>query len=206
MPSKKPTAGIILAAGTSTRFGQTKQLFMLKNKCLIEWVLDAALKSRLKQVILVLGHDHQKILWELRPKIQNPRLQVVVNHRYREGQSRSLQAGFIKVKDTFPSVMFLLGDQPAVDSNTIDHLLIRFWGSERDICVPVYRGKRGNPTLFSRKYYKHLLDLTGDIGARQLIIRYSDHVLEVEVENPLCFFDIDTEKDLKTIESFLHLL
>jgi len=98
---KKQTAGIILAAGASTRFGQPKQLLKLKNKYLLEWVLDAALASRLQSVVLVLGHEHHKILQALGIKTNHPHLQVEINHRYLEGQSRSLQAGLLKVRQAF---------------------------------------------------------------------------------------------------------
>ncbi len=93
MSSQTQTAGIILAAGASVRFGQLKQLIRLRGKYLVEWVLDAALKSRLDTVVLVLGHEYQSILKALGAKARHPHLEVVINHRYREGQSSSLKAG-----------------------------------------------------------------------------------------------------------------
>jgi molybdenum cofactor cytidylyltransferase len=203
MSWKKPTAGIILAAGESTRIRQTKQLLPLKNKYMIEWVLDAALDSALEQTILVLGHDHQKIIKALGSKTRHPRLRVGVNHKYKRGQSGSLKFGFSEMTKKYPSVMFMLGDQPMIDSETINLLLHNFWRSDQDICVPVYQGKRGNPTIFSRIFYKHFLNLKGDIGARDIIQTNPDRVLEVEVKNPLCFMDIDTEKDFEKLQSQL---
>ena len=110
MSHQKQTAGIILAGGSSIRFGRPKQLLKLKGKYLLEYVLNAALGSELNHVVLVLGHDYQKILQALDTRTTHERLQVVINHRYLEGQSRSLQAGLLKVRQTFSSVMFLLGD------------------------------------------------------------------------------------------------
>ena len=199
MSWKKPTAGIILAAGESARFGQTKQLLPLNNKYLIEWVLEAALSSCLEQIILVLGHDHHRIIKAIEEKIRHPRLRVGVNHAYKQGQSSSLKFGFSQMPKKFPSVMFLLGDQPMIDTETINFLLHNFWDSEKDICVPVYQEQRGNPTIFSHKLYKHFLDLKGDIGARRIIETNPDRVLEVEVKNPLCFIDIDTERDFERL-------
>ena len=196
---KKPTAGIILAAGESTRFGQPKQLLKLKSKYLIEWVIDASLESLLEQIVLVLGHEHQKILHALGTKVQHSRLQVVINHKHKQGQSVSLQTGVLKIRHIFPSVMFLLGDQPLLDSQTIDDLLIQFWSSDKDICVPVFRSKRGNPTIFSRQFYSEFQKIKGDLGARKIIERYPDRVLEVQLDNPWCFFDIDTDKDYEKI-------
>ena len=89
MQSKKPTAGIILAAGESTRFGKPKQLLKLKDKYLIEWVLDAAGASRLEKTVLVLGYQYQEIIAALGEKAQHPDLQVVINPDYQKGQSTS---------------------------------------------------------------------------------------------------------------------
>jgi molybdenum cofactor cytidylyltransferase len=203
MPHKKQTAGIILAAGMSLRFGQPKQLLRLGDKSLLEWVLDAALASRLAKVVLVLGHEHQKILQALKTKTGLPRLQIVINPRYREGQSRSLQAGLSPVHKAFHSVMFLLGDQARLQPDTIDHLLESFWSSEKDICVPVCRGKRGNPTIFSRALYSKLMAIEGDIGARAIIQENPAQVLSVEVDDPLGFVDIDSQEDLAGLQNLL---
>ena len=198
---KKPTAGIILAAGMSTRFGRPKQLLKLKGKYLLEWVLDASLESKLESLILVLGHEYQKIHRALGKKAQLPSLEVVINQRYQEGLSQSLRAGLLRIKPKFTSVMFLLGDQPLVSSKTIDYLLEQFWRSEKDICAPVYQGKKGNPTLFSRLLFDRLLEIQGDIGARNVIQAYPERVLYVELKDPLLFSDIDTEKDLEALQT-----
>jgi len=203
MSPKKPTAGIILAAGSSTRFGRPKQIFQLQGKYLLEHVLDAALASRLDRLVLVLGSEHAEIIRALGPKLEQARLAVVLSDRYAEGQSMSLQAGLAAVSDRFASVMFLLGDQPMVDAKTIDHLLERFWSSDKNIGVPVYRGKSGTPALFSQKFYPQLFGIVGDVGARKIIADHPGQVLRIEINNPLCFMDIDTLEDLKNLELLL---
>jgi molybdenum cofactor cytidylyltransferase len=197
------TAGIILAGGSSTRFGRPKQLLELKGKYLLEYALNAALESRLDDLVLVLGHSHQSILEKLGAYVRHPRLQVVVNHRYNEGQSRSLQAGLLEIRQTYPSAMFLLGDQPMLNSETINHMLDSFLYSDKDICVPVYKGKRGNPTIFNQVMYDQLMAIEGDIGARDIIEANPERVLHVELGDPLCFFDIDTRKDLADLKLLL---
>jgi len=200
MSHSKKTAGIILAAGMSQRFGQPKQLLKLENKHLLEYVLNVALASRLAKVVLVLGHEHEKILHTLGVQTNLPRLQIAINRRYPDGQSRSLQAGLKMVHKEFYSVMFLLGDQPRLQSSTIDSLLIRFWNSEKNICVPVHRGVRGNPTIFSRAMYCSLMAINGDIGARKIILENPEQVLSVEVGDPTEFVDIDSPADLAKIQ------
>ena len=203
MQSKKPTAGVILAAGESTRFGKPKQLLKLNDKYLLEWVLDAAIGSRLAKTLLILGHKHQEIITALGEKSRQPNLEVVINPVYQHGQSTSLQIGLSKIRDTFQSIMFLLGDQPMLDSETINTLLEQFWSSDKDICVPVFEGKRGNPVIFSQKFYGHLAELKGDIGARNVIRNHPDHVKEIEIDNPLCFVDVDTQSDYDKLVEIL---
>ena len=199
----KPTAGIILAAGASTRYGEPKQLLRLKDKCLLEWVLDAALNSALNSVVLVLGYAHKRIRKALGEKLLHSRLSVAINSQYKKGQSISLHIGLSKVKDDYPAVMFLLGDQPMFNAATIDILLERFWADDKDICVPIYRGKRKTPAIFRRRFYNQLMEIKGDTGARQLIDDNPARVLAVEIDNPICFFDIDTRQDFEKLKKML---
>jgi molybdenum cofactor cytidylyltransferase len=203
MSSGTHTAGIILAAGTSVRFGQPKQLIKIRGTCLVERVLDAAFKSRLELVVLVLGHEYQSILQALGTKGRHPQLEVVINHKYHEGQSSSLKAGLESVRKTFSSIMYLLADQPMINSKTINLLLDQFHDSEREICVPVFEGQRGNPTIFKRPIYKEIMMIDGDIGARNIIGKEADRVLYAKIKDPLCFFDIDSQEDLKKLRRLM---
>ncbi len=180
-----------------------KQLIKLNNKNLVEWVVDAALASDLEMVVLILGFEHQKILKRLGNKNRSDKFQVAVNSRFRDGQSQSVVLGVSMIADTYAAVMFLLGDQPMVDPATINHLLKCFRASEKNICVPVNRGKRGNPTIFSDLFYNRLSAIEGDIGGREIIESHPDQILEVEIENSLVFFDIDTPQDLKELNSLI---
>ena len=198
-----PTAGIILAAGESSRFGQPKQLVELHGRMLVAWVLDAALASHLETVVLVLGRDHQKISDALGRRMCHPKIELVFNPRYHEGQSTSLTAGLFKVHDRFPAVMFLLGDQPLVDAPTINRLLKKFRHSDKTICVPVHRGQRGNPALFSRSHYEELAHLSGDKGARDIIAARPGQILEVPIADPSLFLDVDTQADVENVSRLL---
>ena len=194
-----PTAGIILAAGASTRFGQPKQLLRLKDRYLIEWVLDAALDARLKRIILVLGYAHQKIQQTLGKKLDHPKIKIEINPHYKDGQSSSLQIGLSSVRDTYPAVMFLLADQPLVDAVTLNFLLNQFWSTDKNICVPTSAGSIGNPCIFGSRFYPQIMKISGDIGARRIIQTNPQQVQKVQIQNPHFFLDIDTPRDLEKI-------
>jgi molybdenum cofactor cytidylyltransferase len=200
---KPPTAGIILAAGESTRFGEPKQLLRLCGRLLIEWTLTAALDSNLDHVALVLGCEHERIRRSLVSAAVHPKCEILVNPDYRSGQSTSLQTGIRRIRPDFPSVMFLLGDQPLIDAAFINFLLERWAASDKPICVPTHRGRRGNPALFGSAFYPRLLELTGDRGARDLIADHPHQVLAVEIPDPRVFRDIDRPQDVAPIARML---
>ncbi len=200
MTTKKPTAGIILAAGMSERFqGGPKQLLRLKRGYMIEYVIRASLDSKLNKIFLVLGHHHNKILKALAKNIKyfkNNRLEIIINRQYRQGMSSSVRSGLASTGDKFGSVMFILGDQPMVDSPLIDLMLKRFYKSDKNICIPVYKGKRGNPTIFSREYFNLLQRVKGDSGGRRIIQTNPDDILKIDTDSPACVYNINTMDDL----------
>jgi molybdenum cofactor cytidylyltransferase len=202
--TKTPTAGIILAAGESKRFGESKQLLRLAGRFLVEWVLQAALESNLDRAVLVLGCEQDRIRRSLLKWTAHPKCTVLENPDYRNGLSTSLKVGVASIEYDCPSVMFLLGDQPMVTAALIDLLLRQFARSEKSICVPAHRGIRGNPVLFASSHYPAILRLSGDTGARDLITAHPEQVLSVEIPDPLVFFDIDWREDAETISALLE--
>ncbi len=203
MQAKHPTAGIILAAGASRRLGRPKQLLQIGTRTLLERVIDSALASRLDQVVLVLGHQFERILSALGDRPQNPRLQVVVNEDYALGMSGSLQRGLQQVRDAFPAVMVILGDHPFLDTASIDSLLSQFRRSPKEIGVASIQGRQGLPVCFSSRFYDAIMQIRGDMGARNIIRSHPESVLAVEIDNRECFFDIDDTADLRRCQALL---
>ena len=199
MPNTGPIAGIILAAGRSHRFGRPKQLLKIGGEYILNRVVDAALESDLDSVTLVLGPHRDEIQVVLGERLGAPRLELLHNPDYRRGQSRSLHHGVRAVRSGFAACMFLLADQPLLDSAAINLLIEHFYQSDQGICVPRCRGQRRNPAIFSSTYYDRLLCITGDTGARGIIAARPEDVLYVDIERSDIFLDVDTPEDLDRV-------
>ena len=195
---KISVAGVISAAGSSTRLGRPKQLLKLDGRPLIDWVAAAALDSKLERVAAVLGHQAEKVRTVLDWAEKNPRFSTVFNPDYPEGMSGSVKKGLAEVAGGSDAVMFLLGDQPLITPAVINLLIDRFSESSRDICVPVYQGRRGNPVIFSQRFFPEIMSLSGDKGAREIIAANPGSLVAVEIDDPWIFFDIDREEDVRS--------
>lgn len=207
METHKPTAGIVLAAGMSKRFGSPKFLARLSDgKTVLEWTLKACLSSKLEHIFLILGHRSNDILKTIQQRRDPRRLSISINPDFANGQSTSLCKGIEQVRGVFPSAMFILGDQPLISATVLNDLLERFWASKKNICVPVYEQQRGNPVIFSNQYYEEISALKGDIGARRIIENYPDQVLKVPIGSASFFQDVDTREDLARMKSKLKVL
>jgi len=200
---KRPTAGIILAAGMSRRFGKLKQLLEIGDSTILSMVIDAVMKSDLEKVLLVLGHQADAVRASLVDKLLNSRIITVLNPHYEEGMSTSLKCGLMEIEAEFPSIMVLMGDQPLLGHEVINLVLRSFRASDKDICVPVYKGKRGLPVCFTRRFYNNILGITGDMGAREIIGKNPEDVQTVELEDPTAFMDIDDERDFDGLKSLV---
>lgn len=191
-------AGIILAAGRSSRLGRPKQLLPLQGESLLRHTVRRALASSLDAVIVVVGHH----AGEVRSAIADLPVRVVINPLAAKGQSTSVLAGLAALNhppthaDDIEAVVILLGDQPGVAPAVIDALIACWRETGAAIVAPRYRDGLGNPVLFDRRILSELTTLTGDIGARD-IIRAHQHagdltLLPVDGPAPP---DVDTEED-----------
>jgi molybdenum cofactor cytidylyltransferase len=182
---------MILAAGESRRMGAPKLLLPLGEKTIIETVVDETLRSKADQTLVVLGAEREKI----ERKIANRPAMVVANPRYQEGMLSSIQAGFKALPRETEAIMICLGDQPFIPSSVMDKLIEAYQNTRRGIILPVYKKKRGHPTLIDIKYRQEVKKLSPDIGLRALVYDHPQDVLEVEVDTPLILKDIDKPED-----------
>ena len=192
-------AVIILAAGKSTRMGTQKLCMPLGRHTILEQTIDNYLGSKVDEIIVVTGHEAQKV----KQHISNKPVTIVYNPHYYKGMSTSIAAGLQAVKANIQSVMIALGDQPYIRSDIINFIIDKHSNSNKGISVPVYEGNRGHPTIFNIEYKAELLKLEGDKGGIQVTDRHPDDVFEINVEFEEIITDIDTvEKYNQTIYKF----
>lgn len=182
---------ILLAAGTSSRLGQPKQLLSFRGRPLIRHMAETLLAAQIDDLIVVLGHQATRIAQAL----EGLPLRIVVNANYRLGLSSSLKTGLAAQNNSTGGILFTLGDLPLLQPTTINLLIQEFY-QQGGIVVPYYQGTRGNPVLFDQSYVHELSTLSGDVGARELFNRHRSALREVEVADPGVILDIDTQEDL----------
>jgi molybdenum cofactor cytidylyltransferase len=195
-------SGVILAAGRSSRLGRPKQLLDLGGEPLLRHVVRHAVSSNLDEVVLVLGHEAERIA----PAVGELGQRVVVNPDYLAGQSTSVRAGLAAIDPRSKAVLFLLGDQPQVGPEIIDAVIAAFRESGARIVMPTYGGIPANPVLFAAALFSKLAEVTGDEGARPIIKHHHGTVVHVAVSDGPPPQDIDTEADYRAlVEATKHV-
>ena len=187
-------SAILLAAGESKRMGKPKQLMPWHQGTILERAIDNLLESAVSEVVVVVGYQAEEVV----KVIATRPVAVAVNPDYEQGMSTSIAAGLRLIDDRAGAVMLALGDQPLIDSRTINRLLDEFPNHDKGIALPAYQGRRGHPVIFAIKYKAELLKLTGDAGGRQIIKDHPDDVLEVAVDSAGVITDIDTGDDYRS--------
>jgi molybdenum cofactor cytidylyltransferase len=197
-------AAIILAAGSSSRMGagRHKLLLPLAGRPVLAHVLDTTLASSARPIILVLGHQADAVRGQIASFLSHPAITIVENPDYLQGMSTSMRAGLQalmakptgETEDETPisGAVILLGDQPLVTPQTIDTLITTQRETGKRIVVPLYEGKRGNPTLFEASLFAELLEVSGDEGGRSVLTRHKEDVATVEVGDVMANYDVDT--------------
>lgn len=182
---------MVLAAGMSTRMGTNKLLMEIAGEPLLRRIVKAVERSRARPIVVVTGRDGG----EISASLAGTAVKIVHNAHYSDGLSTSLRAGIGELIGNDGAII-LLGDMPGITAALIDRMIASFDPAEGRICVATYRGKRGHPVLFDRRFYPALQSITGDIGARHVVAANEEAVCEVDADNDAPLIDIDTPDDL----------
>ncbi len=194
-------AALVLAAGRSRRMAPLNKLLVQDDQGvpMVARVVDNALASRARPVVVVTGYEHERVEAAL---VGRP---VLFAHAedYAEGLSASLKAGLGALPKDIEGVVICLGDMPLVAGPMIDRLLAAFDPEEgRSIVMPTFRGKQGNPMLWAMEFLPEMMTITGDVGARHLAGKHADRVAEVEMADDAVLRDFDTTDALRKAPGF----
>lgn len=188
-------AAIILAAGASSRMGRPKQLLDWGGRPLVRVAAEQALVARLDDVIVVVGGAGGAVAAAL----AGLALHIVDNPAFAEGQSTSLRAGVAALGPAVAAAVVMLGDQPFVTAAIVDRLIAEWRATGAAIVAPSYRGRRGNPVLFSRAIFPELLAVAGDQGARAILAAHAADLRLVPFDDDRPLADIDTPADYQRL-------
>jgi len=182
---------VIMAAGSSRRFGSNKLLQVFGEKPLYRWALDAVPTDVFSKVCVVTGYEPVKqdaealgdtVVWNDRPEL---------------GISRTIALGLSQLLEC-DGVLFMTADQPLLTKQTVSALAARFLSEPTAIVAAAHDGKRGNPCLFPHNLFSAMLALEGDVGGAKIIKAHPDRLRLVEVPAEE-LADCDTAEALRTL-------
>lgn len=184
---------ILLAAGESRRMGRVNKLLLpVGETTLVERMAHTVRQSKADEVLVVLGHEADRV----RAALAGHDVTFVINDRYREGMTTSIQAGVRAASPEAAGFLICLSDLPLIEPEELNRLLAAFEQAARDdqrsIVVPTFEGRRGNPVLFAASYKPDLLRHQGLRGCKEIVEQNPRHVLDVAMTTDHVLRDVDT--------------
>jgi len=186
------TGAIILAAGSSSRMGTSKQLLDVSGEKLLARTVGTVMDAGLDNIVVVLGADEAAH----RDALHHLKVHIAVNEQWKAGMGSSIKAGMLRLTNLLPdleAVMIFVCDQPLLTKDLVWEIVARFRETKKPIVASGYSGAAGVPVLFARSYFDELAQISDDQGAKKLIVRNPDHV-EI-VAFPGGEIDLDTRED-----------
>ena len=194
VPPQKPAvtvAAIVLAAGFSKRMGEDKLNLKLGDGTVFEATIQAITKAGFQQVIVVTRPGSN-----LADQARTYNCHLVENLNPEEGLSSSLKAGLKALDSTIQGALFALADQPLITPELYILLSNSYRKKLKLVTCPLYKGKRGNPTIFDRRTWPTLEQIEGDQGGRSLLDKLAEEQIDyITVDDPAVITDLDTPAD-----------
>ena len=193
-------SAVILAAGESRRMGkQNKLLLPVGGEAMLGKLATSVCASDVGQVLVVIGHEAEKIRRELN---EFP-LNFVYNPNFSEGMTTSIKYGVKVVSHECDGLLICLGDMPFINTSEINKLIHAYVKNrikgEGLIVVPVFKRQRGNPVLFSIEFRNDILEHKKESGCKEVIMKNSDSVMEIEMDDEKMLLDVDTMEDYQSV-------
>lgn len=186
-------SAVLLAAGESLRMGaQNKLRLSVEGEPLLRKTLRTLLASKLREIVVVLGHEAE----QSRELLRDLPVTGVVNEHYQQGQMTSVHAGMKALSADCDGIMVCLSDQPLLETTDINALIEAFkHRSHGSVLVPTYQGQRGNPIIMAYQHRQAILDGDRNLGCKRLIEKNPQLVCSIEMDNEHFVFDVDTPED-----------
>ena len=189
-------AAIVLNGGESSRMGSPKALLSFEGKPFIEHIVTVLRASKVGKIVVVLGFHAE----EIKPRIRQLPVSIVVNRDYAKGQLSSMIAAIQSLEaeqagEKVDGALIHLVDHPFLNRSLIDEMIDVFYDSKKLIVVPRYKGRRGHPVLFAQRLFPELLSAPLDQGAKVVVHSHRDETLEIDTEDEGVVIDIDTPEE-----------
>jgi molybdenum cofactor cytidylyltransferase len=189
---------VILSAGESSRMGHPKALLPIDGVRFVEKIVAALKSTDVDSIIVVLGHNAE----EIRQKISDLPVTILINHDYKQGQLSSLQAAIRHLESSsegssVDGILVHLVDHPYISAGLVNLMINRFYETRKLIVVPRFQSRRGHPVIFSRALFSELLAAGLDQGAKPVVHAHRDETLEIDTEDRGVLIDIDTPEEYR---------
>jgi len=191
-PTRPATvAGVVLAAGTSSRYGDANKLLArVDGERIVTRSVRTYLDAAVDPVVVVVGHEAARVRAELPDGVR-----VVHNPDYADGQASSVRTGVGALPPDVDATVVGLGDMPFVRPETVSLLVRAFRAGAGDPLAAAVDGQRGNPVCWGRQWFDALRGVNGDVGGRELLLTAPDAAL-IETGDPGVRRDVDRPVDL----------
>ena len=199
MHRRDGVAGVVLAAGTSSRMGRNKLLLQLEGRSVLRRAVDTALAAGLDPVLVVVGHQRDQAQAELR----DLPCQLVANPDYQSGVNTSLRTGIRAVPDGCPAAVVMLADMPLVTPAMLRTMLEQYRGGSAPLVVSSYEGVDAPPILYDRSLFDELRVLEGEGCGKKVVKRHSDEALRLRWP-ALALTDLDLPADVDRVRAQLR--
>jgi len=189
---------VILSAGESSRMGRPKALLPIDGVRFVEKIVSALKSTDVGNIIVVLGHNAE----EMRQKISDLPVTILINHDYKQGQLSSLQVAISHLESSsegspVDGILVHLVDHPYISATLVDLMIKRFYETKKLIVVPRFQGRRGHPVIFARALFSELLAAGPGQGAKPVVHAHRDDTLEIDTKDEGVLIDIDTPEEYR---------
>lgn len=185
---------VILAAGSSSRLGQSKQLVKINNETLLQRSIKIALASAANEVLVVLGANAEAH----RESIAHLSAKTIYNPDWQQGIGSSIKAGITYFdKKNIDAVIILVCDQVFLKTQHLQKIIANFQENKSTIVASKYKGIVGVPCLFHKSLFNEIAKMNDDVGAKKIITKFSKNTMYVDF--PEGEFDVDTLDDLERL-------